>query len=1512
MSNIRENAIKITIYFGRLLRATIIFLLLIFFLFYFFIQLPFVQTYLGKELSTFLKKETGADLGIRAIDVDFFEFVKLEGIHLNDAGGDTILRAGQLSCRLNDFSLGSRRMKLELVQLRDAVFNLKNRKEGLNLNFLIDYFAGEKKPKANDQIDFQVDYGALDLWNARFTFFDYRAKKNYEGLNFKDVDVQEIYGRFSNLEINGDSIRVRVDGLRAAEKCGLEICSLSADVIVSPFGIHCDSLDLRMAGTRAKGKYSMETAGWSDYEDYLNKVYMRALLKDSSSITLSDLACFVPQFSTLQRKIDLSGNFRGTVNSLHGSKVGIQSLSKTIFQGDFSLEGLPDVRNTYVHFDIKKLQTSAEDLAQINLSGFDLPSKLSIPSNIYSLGTIRFKGKIDGFLNDVALFGDINSALGNLSVDIGVQSNPEKIYKVAYHGKVKTDGFGLGAFIKVNEIKNISCGVELKGKGLDLDHLFASVNGDIHSIGINQYNYKSINVKGDFENKIFNGKLECRDPNSDFDFYGSVNMTQKIPNLDFIATINRFDLKSTGWVNSDSSLVFSSQVAINLAGSSLDYISGRINFDDSHLQRGSKKFALSVFDLQLNQEKADKDIRIHSGLADVEIKGKYNISTLYSTLQRFGHHYFPTFITNPKSINSDEFVLKVKFKKYNAFKDLLIPELELEPGATFLAEFVGNKNELNAELNASIVKYSGLKFQNITWDIGTREGDILGGCKIQKINVTDSVSFQNFEMTTHSFDQTSGLNFNWNNPGPKKNSGNFSGKFSFDQKHVESCIDTFQIYLKDTLWILDDQNYISLDTNGRIEVQNVVFKNRNQKIDLDGIISRNPKEQLALEIENFNLEDLNPFLSTQKVKLDGKLSGLASISNVYKNVVFSTALDFTSLSINEQLIGSGELNNFYDLSKDVISLHGFFNQEMIEGISDESLKNIQFSGYYFPKHQYDALDIEFNLRNINLKIAQPYLKGILTIDKGAISGGLKVTGELNKPKLNGKLHFENVKNLKIDYLNVSYDVIGDVIVEQDRLAFEPIYLHDPSKNKAILWGNIFHDNFKNFKYDFDIGMTKFLCLNTSMLNNESYYGKAFASGNVGVYGYESSVNMELNLKTEKGTVFYIPLSGPNEVSENAFIHFIKRDTIDDNNENDLSGIHMNFNLEATPDAEVQLIFDAKAGDIIKAHGSGNLGMEISNKGKFEMSGVYKIRDGSYLFTLENIINKKFDIDENSTIKWSGDPYNADINITAKYKQRASLSPFFQSINTNQNSNTVAAGSTADSGPENSDVNKRYPIECLLFMKGKLLEPDIHFGIAMPTVSEAMRQQALAYINTEQELNRQVFSLLLLKSFVRPLALSSNSGVDASGAVGANATEMLSNQVSNFLSGLSSDVNVGVNYRPGTALSNEELDLALSTQLLNDRLTIDGNFGVNNNSQNKTSNLIGDLNVDYKLNEDGKLRIKAFNRSNDNYQIAAQGGQFTQGVGVFYREDFETVGELTERYQDYLRRFIRKLKGKKSS
>jgi hypothetical protein len=1508
---------KVMRFIGRILKYSLISIFILLIAFFIAIQTSGFQTYLGQKASAWLSDELKTEIRIEKVDIDFFNSVLLKGVYVQDLNKDTLLYGAEMICDINDFSYSEYKLDLDQIELKNMVAKVITYKGDTipNYQFLVDYFAPTDTISDSTKNNFKVNFGNFKFTDVDLVYADRNDTIRTEAMNFSDLNVRNIYGLVSDLKFEEDTILFNVKDLSLRESCGFNLENLSSMVKISPMDIKLDSLYLKTDKTLLRGKYYMLTNGWESYSDYLNKVYMYADLKDSCYVSAKDIAYFVPELLGNDDKVLISGIVKGTVTSLTGKNLNLQYGTNTRFYGDFNVEGLPDLNNTYLHFDVKQLSTTRKDLIKINVPPFNGKNKLAVPENIGDFGLIQYKGKIDGLINDIAAYGTLKTSIGSVRADIGISNLNSPKELLAYHGKLKTQRFHLGTLLDNKDIGDVSMDVDLKGKGIKLDDLDASLEGNVSELVFKGYTYKQIKISGDFKKRLFNGKFESKDEFANFDFYGSASFVNKIPELDFIATVNKVDFSKLHLFNQDSASDFSSQISILLTGDNIDKLTGRINFDNTIYKYQGKEYKLSTFDLNLEQDVSPKTIKLNSGVADVRLNGDFNLSNLGNAFTQVFSVYYPTFVKQSEEQkqkrNYDNFDFRIKVKKLSLVNGLFLPDLMIAPNTIVEGKFDASNNSVSMTGNSDKISYKGTSLSQ--WKINVNSvnsTNLVLATSATRVNLSDSVYLGNFVFDAQSLDKKSSFGLNWDNQLAKNNyAGKLNGTLDFTGVGVDVLFEKIDVMVADSSWVLSKANRLIIDSTGLINFNELELTNNGQQVSIQGLVSKNPKDQLMVKFTNFKLKQLNPLLASAGMDIDGSVTGTSNVSDIYNHIIFSSALDFTKLSLNGKAIGSGEVNSYYDKVKDVISLTGSFKKEYAAGtLSDPNFKNLYFAGYYYPNKKEENIDIDCNIQTIDIAIIQPFVKGILTFGKGYISGNAKITGNLAKPIINGKLSLESVRNLKVDYLNTYYTVSGNILLEPDRIAFEGLTLFDINARQATVWGNIFHDNFKNIKLDFDITTNKFMVLNTNPLINPDYYGKAFVTGNVGIWGSTDQTNIEVNMKTEKGTQFNIPLGGPAEVADNEFITFIKKDTSNQvtDDKNDLSGLNLMFNLEATPDAEIQLIFDEKAGDVIKATGRGNINMDINSNGTFEMFGTYTINDGSYLFTLENFINKKFDVETGSTIKWSGNPYNAEINITANYKQRASLAPFFPVIQTNASTDatgaTAATGGVTAGGTTADDNNKRYPVECKLYMRDKLLTPEITFGIALPTVTEEKRQQVMGYINNEQELNRQVFSLLLLKSFVAPLALSNQSGVNAGNAVGANASEMLSNQLSNWLSQLATNIDVGVNYTPGSSLSNEELDLALSTQLMNDKLSIDGNVGLNNNTQTKTSNVIGDINVDYKLTDEGKVRVKAFNRSNDTYQTSTAGGQFTQGLGVFFREEFESIDEL---YRRYLRKMSRK-------
>jgi hypothetical protein len=437
-------------------------------------------------------------------------------------------------------------------------------------------------------------------------------------------------------------------------------------------------------------------------------------------------------------------------------------------------------------------------------------------------------------------------------------------------------------------------------------------------------------------------------------------------------------------------------------------------------------------------------------------------------------------------------------------------------------------------------------------------------------------------------------------------------------------------------------------------------------------------------------------------------------------------------------------------------------------------------------------------------------------------------------------------------------------------------LTDVNNHEAVLSGKIHHNYLKHFRFEVDMNAKGFQVLNTTGGDNALYYGTANASGYAHFSGPIDNMKMDISLTPEKGSVINIPLNASSELSKSEFITFIDRkknpgEEILVSSRVDLSGVRLNMNLDMNQDALINIIFDEKIGDVISGRGTGSLRLDINTAGNFNMYGTYTIEKGDYLFTLQNIINKKFIIDQGSRITWAGDPYEANVDLSAVVQ-----------VYTSSLYNIL----------QDSTYKRRIPVDCRLFLTNKLMNPTISYEISVRGLDPTSESLLKTILNSEQEINRQMFGLLVFNQFVPQSGTSqATTRLDAGAGAGASASELLSNQVSNWLGQLTQGVNIGLNYRAKDTYSPEEIQVMFTKSLFKDRLTIDAGVGYLPSQTENTSGIVGDFNAEYKLTQDGRLRLKGFNRSNADNIISYSQSPYTQGFGVFYRQEFNTLSDL---------------------
>ncbi len=652
---------------------------------------------------------------------------------------------------------------------------------------------------------------------------------------------------------------------------------------------------------------------------------------------------------------------------------------------------------------------------------------------------------------------------------------------------------------------------------------------------------------------------------------------------------------------------------------------------------------------------------------------------------------------------------------------------------------------------------------------------------------------------------------------------------------------------------------------------------------IGGNIEKGQTDALNVNVRNFQINTLGFYLK-QNVELSGIANGKFSFTNLLDKPVILSDLTIDTLYYKDQLIGDVNLVSQWNSNRSVI--------DSKLSVFRRGKTRLNATGFYEPSS--GILNFDTKVDSVSLEVLETFIGGSLTDFTGYGSGKVNIGGTTKKFLMDGALYGSNA-GLTVDVTQVPYTFNDSVYFRNDSIVFDKITIYDPAGNTGIFNGTISHSNFKDARFNLQLSSDKIIALNTTSRDFDQFYGVAVAKGRLDITGRDKKFDFNASTTSLRGTDLSISMEGEGQAEQYEFIDFVKSTSIDQNNteekekKDESTKIHFVLAAEATPEAKVQLIYNSQIGDIIKAQGEGILVFEMNEEGEIFLSGNYHPTKGDYLFTLRNVINKRFSIEQGGTIVWSGDPYNADIDLRAVYKLKATLYDLLFDRY------------------ENINKNQRVQVECVIHLEDELANPTISFEINLPDAEESIKDEVMQYFSTEDDLNKQMLSLIVLGKFYTPDYKRGIYEAQNTNMLGTTASELFSNQLSNWLSQINENWDVGVNYRPGNNITDDEIELALSTQIFNDRVTLNGNIGNNVNTYNTNTNssqIVGDFEINVKLVPSGKLQFKAYNRSNNN--LIYETAPYTQGVGISVTEEYNTFQDLMRKIANIFRRKENKL------
>lgn len=1428
-------------------------------------QTSAVQTYLVRQIAGRLSERLNTHISLKSVDIRFFNKVVLNDFLIEDQQQDTLLFVGKMVASIDSLSFRRHTVKLSSLEMqRTKIFVSLSEDQTPNYKFILDSLrTGQKK-----------DY-SWNFYCQNFLFSNTRVGYAYYQMEQPAaIDLHDIRLEVTDFALHRDSLAFQINGLTLDDHQNFHLSNLSARLSSSKNTVKLQNLRLNTPySSISDADFVFDQSTMQEGKD-ISFLKLDVDLKESA-LDFRDVSQLIPSLHGMDMKINLSGRVFGTVGDLKAKNLLLEFGKNTSLVCDFYINGLPDVSKVFMMLDLKKSKADFKDLNKIRLPDSAGGDYLHFPQLLYEAGVVHYEGNFTGFLSDFVAYGTLNSNFGRLKTDLSFVPSGDDLLKV--NGHLKTVNFKLGEFAKLPKFGRITFNGEVDGSFNKNSRAFnADIDGVVDSLVFNDYKFRKLTLNGAVQNKKFEGEFSVQDPNLDASFAGKVDFNAEVPVFDFEMDLKKADLKALNIDRRYEKSMLAFVMNANFTGNSIDNLDGNIWFEEGQYLNENDTVELKSLSVNTFHEKV-AHLQFRSEFADADLAGNYSFGTIKKSFQNLVYRYLPSSgVKQDKKLKTNQFNFEVVLKNVEPLTKTFMPELMVGP-AELTGRFDDSKLTLDLNIDIPLIEYKGIVFNGYSLSV-TSGNQIEIKSRLEELHLNDDRKMYNLALLADAAKDRLNSKIIWNNFDEETYSGELETQVDFlktgyNQTHVEIEVLPSKIYVADTLWTVHPST-ITIDST-RVQVDGFKISNNGQQLTANGVVSKDKNDRLNMAIRGIDLANLD-VLAGEDLQLKGVLSGTASVFDVYEKALFLSDLRINGLSFQEHLLGDVSLLSKWDRKSEAIH-----SELKINSLTHQSLYAF---GTYTPAT--DSLDFTAKVNDLSLTILQPVLQGSFQNIKGRATGDLWIHGTPNRILMDGDVLGIDA-GLALKALQVDYYFSDTVNFRSDSIIFKRIEITDYEGNKGIFNGSLRHDNYSNMDYDLSLRSSRLLAMNTSYRDNERFYGKAYAKGLLTIGGHGRDIYLNAAATSLSGTALNISLDYDEEAREYDFIQFINTNSTNEKpferkTPSDQSKVYMNFDFEMTPDAQMQLVYNSQIGDVIRSRGNGNLQVNIDPDYNISIFGEYQVERGDYLFTLQNVINKKFEIARGGTIRWNGDPYDATINLDAIYRLKASLSELF-------------ASSMDGTGYDRVDYTQRIPVHCEIFLTENLNNPQIGFDIKLPMVQDGTKDQVRQFFSTDEDMNRQILSLLVLGRFYTPEYLRGSYEASNPNVFGTTASELFSNQLSNWLSQISNDFDFGFNYRPGNQMSDDEIELALSTQIFNDRVTINGNIG-NNGSRTLNSNnnnIVGDFDMNVKLTNNGKLQLKAYNRSNNN--LIYETSPYTQGIGVSFHENYDTFGELWRKF-----------------
>jgi TamB, inner membrane protein subunit of TAM complex len=1432
------------------------------------LQLPYIQNRLFEKLLQHLSHTTQFSITHQHFQLKWLNHVSLTGLTIRDSQNNTMLAVAQLAIRVNLFQLLiDQYVTLKKIRVQGAQLHLRKEGEsGYNMHVLLQRLAGSTASATRKIVPIVIE--SVYLQDVTFSMHDQQTALLQGMFDPKHFIIHQISAELANLKAQDKTLVVDIRHLTGKHADGpIWINHFSTSLVVAPDSIQCKGLQLRTENSMLEGSctftydYSLPAAALIDH------VYMTAHL-NSAVIAAQELAVFIPYFKQHQTCYGLSGVLDGKLNNLHIKDLQLRfGELGSHFQSCLSLQGLPHAQKVLFNIDLEQSVLYTQDL----LPYLDTP----IYQLLEKFNYVKAQGRFCGMLADFIAQAIFDTDLGKLTTDLVCQIEPTS-KRATYKGAIATSNFELGTWLDSAAVQQLSMQGQIDGEGFNLATAHFQLKANIHKLVFKNYAYKNICAYGHFAQSFFQGELTIDDPHLKFQANAVIDLGQNVESIVINGILDRACLQALHLT--DRCATLSTQLSIAMQGLFLDAIKLDAQLHQVCFGLDGEEIKLDALHIRGDRSGTEHLLEIDSALLAIKAEGDFFYASLASDLNRFiqDYRYRLMHMALPAqkgTLRPCTLAYQLHCKDINPLLRIFGVDAYVSPNTQLEGTF-SQQEETTFALR--LVEAESLAFKQNQWNNTQLNLSANQSQDGQAVSAVVQLASKEQQWNACCTTEDLAVALVW-----KDDQINFSGSVvpqeSSERLNIQGTAllldDTIEIVLRPTQIVHVDDQWQVHPTNRIIvgkswtEFQDFTFYKGQQHISLVGFLSSNPAEVLHLTIKDCLL---NNFTFLIKRPIAGVLNATAILQGTLSQPYINSDITLAKLTVDHILVG--------DLHAHTNWNHALQQCNMDCYIDYLQQQIVTLQGCYEPLKQANSLQLTGHLSHVPLAALELLVADHLSQLAGELSGTVYISGSPSSPQITGGASIADA-TVRVNYLNTLYQLSGACTFANQMINITRLHLSDDQQGQAVLQGNILHNGLKDFKIDATGSMVRFKLLSTTPEDNAYFYGTGILSGSLTASGPASNMAVCLTSKTDLGTSISIPMHGSkNTVAPYDFIQFVNfkaqyQDKKVQTQQVALRGLKFTLLLEITPDACAEIILNAKAGDVIKGRGQGNIKLEVDTEGALTMTGGFKFVEGVYNLALYPMSQKTFKIQPESKVTWYDSPAQGVLDVQAVHEQRATLTPLLEGF------------------PTTNRTTKKHLVQVVVGLQGAFLAPEKSFTIHFPEYSDTLativnefKQRAT---QDKQYAEAQALNLLLFQEFH---SKTTEPGINT---LNRYFSAFVSQQLSHLTSSLDDnlEIDVDVDTQEIGRRNFDNLNLNLAYNLVGGRLRISrtGNIVGNTGGALRIGHLIGDWTVVYGLTKDGRYRAKLYKK--DTATSTDSNVTFAVGISLMYTRSFNQWREL---------------------